>query len=84
MTQIFQKFIFQLDTGTINFAGRNAEGFHDYLYFSFVTLTTLGYGDITPVSSFAKSITILIAITGQLYLTILIAFLVGKFLSRPK
>ena len=84
MTQIFQKFIFHLDTGTINFAGRNAEGFHDYLYFSFVTLTTLGYGDITPVSSFAKSITILIAITGQLYLTILIAFLVGKFLSRPK
>jgi len=84
MTQIFQKFIFQLDTGTINFAGRNAEGFHDYLYFSFVTLTTLGYGDITPVSSFAKSITILIAIIGQLYLTILIAFLVGKFLSRPK
>ncbi len=84
MTQIFQKFIFQLDTGTINFAGRNAEGFHDYLYFSFVTLTTLGYGDIIPVSSFAKSVTILIAITGQLYLTILIAILVGKFLSRPK
>jgi len=82
MTQILQKFIFHLDTGAINLAGHTAEGFHDYLYFSFVTLTTLGYGDITPVSSFAKSVTILIAVTGQLYLTILIAMLVGKFLSK--
>jgi hypothetical protein len=41
-----------------------------------------GYGDITPVSSFAKSVTTLIAVMGQLYLTILVAMLVGKFLSR--
>jgi hypothetical protein len=68
----------------IIFAGNTAVGFHDYLYFSFVTLTTLGYGDITPVSAFAKSLTIFIAITGQLYLTILIAMLVGKYLSSTQ
>jgi len=83
MTQLLQKFFFHVDTGAINFAGDVATGFHDYLYFSFVTLTTLGYGDITPVSAFAKSLTIIIAIAGQLYLTILIAMLVGKYLSHP-
>jgi voltage-gated potassium channel len=83
IAEITQKFFFHINTGAINFAGDAATGFHDYLYFSFVTLTTLGYGDITPVSAFAKSLTIVIAISGQLYLTILIAMLVGKYLSRP-
>ena len=82
MAEILQKSLYHLDTGAINFAGGTARGFHDFLYFSFVTLTTLGYGDVTPVSAFAKSVTVIIAVTGQLYLTILIAMLVGKFLSR--
>jgi len=82
--EILQKYVFQLDTVAINFSGMNAKGFHDFLYFSFVTMTTLGYGDITPVSSYAKSVTLIVAITGQLYLTILIAMLVGKYLSRSE
>ncbi len=84
MEDILRKFVFHLDTGGINFAGSGAQGFHDYLYFSFVTMTTLGYGDVTPVSSFAKSTSIIIAVAGQLYLTILVAMLVGKFLSRTQ
>ena len=84
MTEIVQKFFLKMDTGAINFAGDTAAGFHDYLYFSFVTLTTLGYGDIIPNSTFAKSLTIAIAISGQLYLTILIAMLVGKYLSKTQ
>lgn len=81
MAEILQKVIYHLDTGLINFAeGKTAQGFHDFLYFSFITLTTLGYGDATPVSALAKSLSIVIAISGQLYLTILIAMLVGKFL----
>ena len=84
IAEIAQKFFFHIDTGAINFAGNTAAGFHDYLYFSFVTLTTLGYGDIIPVSTFAKSLTIVIVISGQLYLTILIAMLVGKYLSNPE
>jgi len=83
MTEIAQELFLHIDTVAINFAGDTAEGFHDYLYFSFVTLTTLGYGDITPVSVFAKSLTIVIAISGQLYLTILIAMLVAKYLINP-
>ena len=52
---------------------------HDSIYFSFVTLTTLGYGDITPMSSIAKSVAVIISVSGQLYLAILVALLVGKF-----
>lgn len=58
--------------------------FHDYIYFSYVTLTTLGYGDITPVLPAARSLAMIVSITGQLYLTILVAMLVGKYLSQSK
>lgn len=47
------------------------------VYFSFVTLTTMGYGDITPVHPFARSAAILEALTGQLFPAILIARLVA-------
>lgn len=46
-------------------------------YFSFVTLTTLGYGDITPLTSQARAFAYIEAIIGQMYLAILIARLVG-------
>jgi hypothetical protein len=46
-------------------------------YFSFVTMTTLGYGDIVPVSSAARGLATLQAVVGQLYLAVLVARLVG-------
>ncbi len=46
-------------------------------YFSYVTLTTLGYGDISPLTDIAYSLAILEAIIGQLYLTVLVARLVA-------
>jgi hypothetical protein len=48
-----------------------------FLFFSFVTLTTLGYGDITPVTDQARAIAILEAVIGPLFLAIFIARLVG-------
>ena len=56
--------------------------FSDYLYYGFVTMTTLGYGDIIPLMPFSKSLSILISVSGQLYLAIIIAMLVGKFASQ--
>ena len=47
------------------------------LYFSFVTLTTLGYGDVTPVTAAARMTAALEALTGQVYLVVLVARLVG-------
>jgi len=48
-----------------------------FIYYSFVTLTTLGYGDITPGSSPAAAFSSLEAVTGQLYIAVLIARLVA-------
>ena len=45
----------------------------DLLYYTFVTLTTLGYGDITPIGPLARSLAYLAAITGQFYIAILVA-----------
>ena len=50
----------------------------DFIYYSFATLTTLGYGDITPVSSQARSLAILEAVTGTLFIAVLIARLIGQ------
>jgi len=46
-------------------------------YFSFVTITTLGYGDVTPVAPLARSMAMLEAVVGQIYLVTLIARLVS-------
>lgn len=55
--------------------------FHKFLYFSFVTMTTLGYGDITPVTPPAGSLSYVQAVVGQIYLTVLVARLVGMHIS---
>ncbi len=53
-----------------------------FLYYSFVTLTTLGFGDITPLTEKAKALTILQAFIGQIYLVVILAWLVGMHVSR--
>lgn len=52
------------------------------MYYSFVTLTTLGYGDIYPVSDAARILGMLEATLGQLYLVILVARLVGLYTAQ--
>jgi hypothetical protein len=53
------------------------------LYFSFVTLATLGYGDIVPASDAARGLAILEAVGGQMYLAVLVARLVSLYARRP-
>ena len=54
----------------------------EFMYFSFSALTTAGYGDITPVSSIARSLSNLESLTGQLFPSILIARLVSLQFSK--
>lgn len=54
----------------------------EWLYFSFVTMTTLGYGDLTPVSATAKTVAYLQAVFGQFYIAILVAGLVSAYISE--
>ena len=59
-------------------AGQTMNG-SNALYYSFVTLTTMGYGDILPVSRVARMLAMLEATTGVLYMSVLIARLVGLY-----
>lgn len=67
-----------------SFSSLEAEQYTDYIYFSFTTLTTLGYGDISPASDMAKTLTNLEAIVGQMYPSIFIARLVSLYISQDK
>ena len=63
--------VFSGPAGTMNWA--------DVLYFSFATLTTLGYGDITPTAPVARMVVSFEAVIGPLYLAIVVARLVALF-----
>jgi len=62
-------------------AGQDAGWDSEWLYFSFVTLTTLGYGDILPLSALARALAYMEAVTGQFYVAILVAGLVSAYIS---
>jgi len=58
--------------------------FFPFFYFSLVTMTTVGYGDMSPVTTAAQSFATMEALIGQIYLTILVARLVGMYLVSQK
>ncbi|MFQ5552944.1 MAG: ion channel [Thermoplasmata archaeon] len=60
------------------------EGFSIVIYYSFVTMTTLGYGDILPVTRLTRSLAIALAVLGQLYLVVLIARLVALHIVHTR
>lgn len=86
----FIAFIIQQDPGAFNIpksmlpATGNPLDISTPLYFGFVTLATLGYGDIVPLKPYSRSIATWIAVSGQFYIAIIVALLVGKFAARPK
>jgi len=61
---------------TQNFSG------YSFYYFSFISITTVGYGDITPLTASAQSLTLVLNIIGQFYLAIVIAVFVGKYINE--
>jgi len=56
--------------------------FPDFIYFSFVTITTLGFGDVSPTLPLSRFLVYLEAVVGQFYLAILVASLVGSHMSN--
>ncbi|MEN8790112.1 MAG: potassium channel family protein [Flavobacteriaceae bacterium] len=52
------------------------------VYYTMVTLTTVGYGDITPQLPAAKSLAMIMAVTGQFYIAVVVAIIVGKYASK--
>lgn len=68
--------------GSFNFSGQTNNALFESMYFSFVTMTTLGYGDLLPITLAGKSFSMLISITGSFYTTIVLGMIVGKFISN--
>ena len=60
----------------------NGEESMNLVYYTMVTLTTVGYGDITPQLPVAKSLSMIIAISGQFYIAVVVAIIVGKFAGK--
>lgn len=68
----------------VDIGGQAVKDAPRYLFFSYVSLTTVGYGNIVPATDQARSLAMIEAIMGQLYLTIMVARLVGLHISKPK
>ncbi len=60
------------------------DNFADVAYYSYVTLTTLGYGDISPVAPIARFLVYMEAVVGVFYMAILVASLIGVGISESK
>ena len=70
----------QMKPGTFSFPGEFSQA--SAIYFSFVTLATLGYGDIVPRADVARGIAIVEGVGGQLFLAVLVARMVSLY-SKP-
>jgi Ca2+/Na+ antiporter len=80
---ILFQFVELLEPGSFRLPGGETDlSLRDLLYFSMVTMTTLGYGDITPISSAARSLASGEAVVGQLFVAIFIARLVGLYTAQ--
>ena len=66
-----------LHPGSFNSTAGHLDSVVDWAYYSYITLSTVGYGDITPVRPIARTLSMGEALTGQLYLAVLIARLVA-------
>jgi hypothetical protein len=73
------------DLGSADFFAQGTDGTPSLrLYFSYVTLATLGYGDYTPAANPGQTLAVVEALIGQLYLVTVIALLVGNLGRRPR
>lgn len=80
---ILYLFIAQAAPGSFNGLSQAPwqENFAAAVYFSFVTITTLGYGDISPIMPLARSLVVMEAVVGVFYMAILVASLIGVRMS---
>jgi Ion channel len=83
---IFFNIVFELAaevTGTPFFVQTDQASSADYLYFAYITLSTVGYGDLAPRTTLDRMLAATDALTGQAYLVTVVALLVSNFRRRP-
>lgn len=55
---------------------------YNFIYYGFVTMTTLGYGDIIPITNKSQAVALMLVISGQLFLSVIIAINIAKFMQK--
>jgi hypothetical protein len=73
---------YQFVTGTSYFAQPGHHGPSDFIYFSFITMTTVGYGDLSPAKGLPRTTAVLEALMGQIFLVVLVSRLVAMYTPR--
>jgi hypothetical protein len=73
-----------MENSTPSFKGIDQNSFSSFMYFSFITLLTIGYGDITPVTEAAQRLVVLFGLIGHFYSLFVIAIIVGKYLKEAR
>lgn len=71
-----------LHTGSFRNLTADGGGIVDLVYFSFITVLSIGFGDITPVSSLAKNVTVFFGLIGNFYSVVVIGIIIGKYSSK--
>jgi hypothetical protein len=69
-------------SGIVSIPGVNTDTTEQLMYYSYVTLMTIGYGDILPVTPIAQKASVFIGLIGQFYLVIITAVVVGKYIQH--
>ena len=74
--------ILNFDPTAFSNTGDTTNVFEEMLYFSFITITSIGYGDITPVSSIAQKLTAFFGLIAHFYSVVIVGIIVGKYVAR--
>ena len=69
-------------SGIVSTHGVNTDAKEQLMYYSYVTLMTIGYGDILPITPIAQKASVFIGLIGQFYLVIITAVVVGKYIQH--
>ncbi len=78
-------YIFISQLQPLSFKGLDEVAVHnelEFIYFSYITLTSLGYGDIVALTPIARTLTYIEVIIGQFYMAVLVGALVGKYIAN--
>jgi voltage-gated potassium channel len=73
---------FRIDPAAFDPSRIDRDSINSFIYFSFTTITTLGYGDIIPKSSLVQRLAIIEAIAGQFYIAIVVTYLLSRYIKR--
>ncbi len=69
-------------TGSFRNLNEGNGGMADLIYFSFITVLSIGYGEITPFTSLAKNAAVFFGLIGHFYSVVVIGIIIGKYLSK--